>query len=91
MPALLIIIAVALVVALVLEVWKVLVGVVVIALVGVVAWLAFSSWRLRRRKRATIERGRASRLAMRAQTQHEQYLAGEDRGVYGEYRPADLG
>ncbi|NKS20865.1 hypothetical protein GS467_06525 [Rhodococcus hoagii] len=90
MPAVLGFIAAFVALALILTYWKLLVGILVLAAVAVAAYLTIGEWRFRRQKRIRIERGRASRLAARAETQHEQYLAGDERGLYGNYRPADL-
>lgn len=90
MPAALGVVAAFVVLAIVLTYWKLLVGILVVGAVAVGAHLAIGEWRFRRRKRIRIERGRAARLAARAQMQHEQYLAGDDRGLYGNYRPSSL-
>jgi len=49
---------------------------------GLLLWLTFS---LERRSDAEYERRAA--LVARADQQHAWVLAGDDRGVYGEYRP----
>lgn len=88
-----------LVVAFVINFWKVLLGIAVaIAVVAFLVWaiptLAVPWWRRRRaaaQDRRNGEVARRSGLAARATTQHERYLAGDPRGIYGEYPPADLG
>ena len=74
--------------------WKVIIGV---ALVAAVIWgmyaLGVPWWRKRQARsvdRRNGETARRSALAARAQIQHEQYLVGDDRGLYGDYRPVDL-
>lgn len=62
----------------------------------VLCGLVWGAWKLggadlaARRDRLDGQRAAAFALAVRAQIQHEQYLAGDDRGVYGEYRPVSL-
>ncbi|MFF2115614.1 hypothetical protein, partial [Rhodococcus koreensis] len=61
-----------------------------VAVVAVVMWALGSDLINDRRKRIKQRRGRGAELARRADAQHEQYLAGDDRGVYGGFRPVDL-
>lgn len=60
--------------------------------IALVAWIGFliirKKWRSRQ-TRLAIERAEDERLAQRAQVQHEQYLKGEDAGIYGRFTPAD--
>lgn len=62
----------------------------------VLCGLVWGAWTLggvalaARRDRLDGQRAAAVALAARAQIQHEQYLAGDDRGLYGEYRPSPL-
>jgi hypothetical protein len=60
-----------------------------ILLVLVVAAAGFGLWCVMTRQDAELERQhRAQRtLAARADQQHAWVLAGDDRGVYGDYRP----
>ncbi|EME14824.1 hypothetical protein [Rhodococcus triatomae] len=76
--------------ALVLAWWKVILG---IAVLGLVVWggvVGFGTWSGKRRDRLNGERAARSRLAARADIQHEAYLRGEDRGVFGEFQPEKL-
>ncbi|NKS62357.1 hypothetical protein GS966_19940 [Rhodococcus hoagii] len=79
-----------LVIAFLLTYWKVIVSVALLAAVIYGAYLAASAWTHRRRERLNGERARRSALSARAEAQHQQYLAGEDRGLYGEFKPAPL-
>lgn len=76
--------------ALLVTYWKWLVAA---AMLGLIVWggyLAIATLAYRRRDRLNGVRARNSALAARAQMQHEQYLAGDERGLYGTYRPAPL-
>ncbi|MFD4467837.1 hypothetical protein ACFWPA_06025 [Rhodococcus sp. NPDC058505] len=80
----------AVVLVLLVTFWALIVGTV---LVGIAAWGTYKLVGIglaRRRDRLTGQRATASGLAARAQIQHEQYLAGDARGVYGEYQPVPL-
>lgn len=79
-----------LVIAFLLTYWKIIVGVALLAAVIYGAYLAASAWSHRRREHLNGERARRSALAARAETQHQRYLAGEDGGLYGEFKPAPL-
>lgn len=79
-----------LVLAFLLTYWKWIVGAAVLGAVATVMYLAANAWSHKRRERLNGERARNARLAARADAQHRQYLAGEDRGLYGDYRPAPL-
>jgi hypothetical protein len=94
MKQILTILAALLIVGWTISFWKVILGV---ALVAALVWGVYAvgvpSWRRRQGRaldRRNGETARRSGLAARAQIQHEQYLAGDDRGVYGNYRPTDL-
>ncbi|MDH6283247.1 hypothetical protein [Prescottella agglutinans] len=70
--------------------WKVIVGVI---LVGLVLWgliAGVCKFADKRRDRLNGEQSERSKLATRARIQNEQYLAGEDRGLYGNFRPESL-
>lgn len=92
-------IAVLVVVGLVITYWKVLLTIAaVIVVLMVSAWaipeFVVPWWHRRReltRDRRNAETARRSSLAARADTQHERYLEGDPRGIYGDYPPADLG
>ncbi|MEV0947242.1 hypothetical protein [Rhodococcus sp. NPDC049939] len=83
-----------LVLAFILSFWKLIVAAAIIA--GLVwAGVAFGIPWWQRRQRAAVDRrngetARRSALRARADIQHQQYLAGEDRGIYGEFPPAPL-
>lgn len=76
--------------ALVLTHWKWLVGAAVLGLVAWGGYLAVAALRTRRQDWLNGRRARSSALAARAQIQHERYLEGDERGVYGKYRPTSL-
>ncbi|MCD7052173.1 hypothetical protein LRS58_15745 [Rhodococcus sp. BH2-1] len=87
-------IAAFLVLAFVITYWKWLVAA---ALIGGIVWAGYTFgvpwWQLRRQQEQDRRNGdtaRRSALAARADIQHQQYLAGEDRGVYGNFPPAAL-
>lgn len=66
--------------------------ILIIGAVALGAWIAFliirKMWRSRQ-NRLAIDRAEDESLAQRAQEQHEQYMKGEDSGVYGRFTPAD--
>lgn len=74
------------VLGLVIEYWWLIVMAIVIAALGHVTFLA---WQRHREQVAVQERARAE-VAGRADEQHQQYLSGEDDGLYGEFKPAPL-
>jgi hypothetical protein len=78
------------VLGLILTYWKLLVGLTVLGLAVWGAYIGGSALLLKRRDRLNGEKAHRARLAARADHQHRQYLAGEDRGLYGEFKPADL-
>jgi membrane protein YqaA with SNARE-associated domain len=47
-------------------------------------------WLARRDDRAVERRCRDAEICARADRQHAQVLAGDDRGIYGQYLPAQL-
>nr|WP_240959838.1 hypothetical protein [Rhodococcus sp. HNM0563] len=72
---------------------------IIIGVVVAVAMIAAAAPKIRgateraleaRRNAAEMERARRSRLRARAMTQHDWYLEGSDRGIYGEFPPVDL-
>ncbi|RYE40736.1 MAG: hypothetical protein EOP24_39715 [Hyphomicrobiales bacterium] len=90
MKQLVIIIGASLALSFALQHWQMIAAVVV---AGVLVWLsvlAVSGLRARRVNARRQERGRQSLLARRAQVQHEQYLADDERGTFGTYRPTSL-
>lgn len=78
----------------VLAFWQWIVGAAVIAALVWVIYRFGLPWLRRQQEQAADRRNgeiaRQSALAARAQIQHEQYLAGDDRGIYGQYRPEPL-
>ncbi|NKU55007.1 hypothetical protein GS881_15785 [Rhodococcus hoagii] len=74
----------------VLSYWKWIVGALVFGLVVWGLYLAIARLAHKRRDHLNGVRARSSALATRAQIQHDQYLAGDERGLYGNYRPAAL-
>lgn len=75
---------------LVLTYWKLLVAIVVVGLLVWVGCVACDASITRRRNRLNGETARRSALAARAESQNQQYLAGEARGLYGNYQPKPL-
>lgn len=74
--------------------WQWIVGA---AFVAALVWAMYRfgiPWMQRQQELAADRRNgetaRKAALAARAQIQHEQYLAGDDRGIYGQYRPEPL-
>ncbi|WP_137724916.1 hypothetical protein [Prescottella subtropica] len=87
-------IAAFLVLAFVMTYWKWLVAA---AIIGGIVWAgcAFGVplWQRRQQQvqdRRNGETARRSALAARADIQHQQHLAGEDRGIYGNFPPTAL-
>jgi hypothetical protein len=70
----------------VIKFWWVIVAVVVVAVAASAVWLC------RMHHAAEIERRRRAHtaIAARADEQHAQVLAGNDRGIYGDYTPKAL-
>ncbi|MGO9509812.1 MAG: hypothetical protein ACLPXZ_21620 [Mycobacterium sp.] len=63
--------------------WFVLLLVAAVIVAGVWIWL----WSLRLEERDAAARAQRAALIARADQQHAWVLGGDDRGVYGEYRP----
>ncbi|MEE2061500.1 hypothetical protein [Rhodococcus artemisiae] len=89
------------VLGLIIEHWQTILVVlgIIFGVVLAVAMIAAAAPKLRgateraletRRNAAEMERARRSGLRARALTQHDWYLGGSDRGVYGEFPPIDL-
>ncbi|NKR28930.1 hypothetical protein GS538_11705 [Rhodococcus hoagii] len=74
----------------VLSYWKWIVGALVVGVVVLIVYMSVSTANFHRRKDRANQRARNHALAARAQAQHEQYLDGDERGLYGNYRPASL-
>lgn len=83
-------IAVLVVVGLAIAYWKWIVGFAVVCLAVWGAYAGITAAGRRQRERAAVERAEKAAVAARAEEQHRQYLAGEDHGLYGDYRPAPL-
>lgn len=83
-------IAVLVVVGLAIAYWKWIVGLAVVCLVVWGAYAGITAAARRQRERTAKDRADRAALAARAEEQHRQYLAGEDHGLYGDYRPAPL-
>ncbi|MFZ2529426.1 MAG: hypothetical protein WAX14_17520 [Rhodococcus sp. (in: high G+C Gram-positive bacteria)] len=94
-------VAVIMVLGLVIDHWRLILGLgVAVALVaaaieftakaGKLVREAWEQARLRKRDRSENARMERSRLKTRADAQHELYMKGDSRGVYGEFPPADL-
>ncbi|ORJ99891.1 hypothetical protein [Prescottella equi] len=77
-------------VGLALAYWKLLAALVI---VGLLVWGGYRAGTVllaKRQDRINGQTARRSALAARAEFQNQQYLAGEDRGMYGTYRPESL-
>jgi hypothetical protein len=60
----------------------------ILAALAAAAMIAFVFYVVQRAdKRRTAELARKAAIAARADEQHSQILAGDDRGIYGEYLP----
>ncbi|CRK49537.1 conserved hypothetical protein [Rhodococcus sp. RD6.2] len=75
---------------LILTYWKLLVGLALFALIVWGSYVGSIAWWQKRQDRLNGEKAERVHLAARADHQHQQYLAGEDRGLYGEFKPASL-
>lgn len=69
--------------------WQAILGAVLVGALVYAAVLGGRSWWQQRADARRRESEHQERLAARAQQQHEQYLAGDEAGVYGIFRPAD--
>lgn len=85
------------VLGLIMEYWKLLLGLLVLcAIVAAALPLAIMGWDAgvraykARQDRAEAARMEVGRLAARASLQHGFYLDGDRRGIYGEFPPVDL-
>ncbi|MBM4590148.1 hypothetical protein GS507_18370 [Rhodococcus hoagii] len=79
-----------LVLAFLLTYWKWIVGGLVLGLIMWGIYLVIAALAHKRHDHLNGVRASNSALAARAQIQHDQYLAGDERGLYGNYRPAAL-
>jgi hypothetical protein len=66
-------------------IWWLVAGVVAVALMMLAGWLVYRSDR-----RRALKLGELAAIAARADKQHAQIMAGDDRGIYGKYWPANL-
>ncbi|MET3956883.1 type II secretory pathway pseudopilin PulG [Rhodococcus sp. OAS809] len=77
------------VIVLVVKFWQQFLIVGAVALIALIVYLvARKTWRSRQARLAAAV-AEDEQMARRAQEQHEQYLRGEDSGVYGRFTPAD--
>ncbi|REE74374.1 hypothetical protein C8E05_3809 [Rhodococcus wratislaviensis] len=86
MKAFVALIAAVLLIGWLLHYWQAVLGAVLVGALVYAAALGGRSWWRRR----ADHRWQQELLADEAQRQHEQYLAGEMAGVYGNFRPVDL-
>lgn len=75
-----------LIVGLVLSYWKAVVGAVAVLILAAVV---VGAWKAAQR-RAKARRDEVAALAARADREHQQFLEGNEAGVYGRHRPVDL-
>jgi hypothetical protein len=61
---------------------------IALVIAAVVAWRAAPGMWRRHRAAVAAERRRIEQLGARADQQHRRVLAGDDRGVFGQYPPA---
>lgn len=84
-----IIVGVIVAIVLLINFWR---QILLICGIALAVWICFvivrKKWRSRQ-DRLAAERAEDERMAQRAQEQHEQYLQGEDAGIYGRFTPAD--
>lgn len=83
-------IAILIILGLVFAYWKWILG---FALVGIAVWGAYVGLTAavrRHQERTAQKRAEIAALAARADEQHQEYLAGKDNGLYGDYQPAPL-
>ncbi len=77
----------------ILRFWVWIVGVLAFAVLCVVLWW-FTGWLDRRLEAWEIKRriaaAKLAAIAHRADIQHAQVLAGDDRGIYGDYAPKQI-
>ncbi len=83
-------IAILIVLGLVFAYWKWILGFAAVCVVLWGAYVGITTALTRHQERSTKERADNAALAARADEQHQQYLAGEDHGLYGDYQPAPL-
>lgn len=77
------------VIVLVVKFWQQLLIIGAVTLVALTIYLVTrKTWRSRQARLAAVV-AEEEQMARRAQEQHEQYLRGEDSGVYGRFTPAD--
>ena len=83
-------IAILIILGLVFAYWKWILG---FALVGIAVWGAYvgiTAAVRRYQERTAQKRAENAALAARADEQHQEYLAGKDDGLYGDYQPTPL-
>ncbi|AYA25540.1 hypothetical protein SAMN02745947_02089 [Rhodococcus rhodochrous J3] len=82
--------AILLVIGFVISYWEVFLGILVIAVVGAVAWFVLKYLLEQHREARARNAARAHELTQNAAAQHHSYLQGFDHGIYGNYPPVDL-
>lgn len=82
--------AVFLVIAFIVNWWKVIVGVILAAAIAYGVYAALTGWLQLRKEAREREAERVKQLIANANSQHHSYLKGHDRGLYGSYKPVDL-
>lgn len=70
--------------------WQWILGFILLALALWGAYVGTKAAVRGHRARVAAERANNAALSARADEQHQQYLAGEDHGLYGDYQPARL-
>ncbi len=86
MTAIAVVLGILLVVGFVVRFWVLILAVVIIA---VAVWLIHESG-LERQARRDLEEQRRADLRSRADAEHQAFLRGERRGLYGQYEPPEL-
>ncbi|CAM3032106.1 DUF4229 domain-containing protein [Prescottella defluvii] len=83
-------IAILIAIGLVLAYWKWIVGFAAMCLAVWGAYVGLTAAVRRHQERTAKDRADNAALAARADEQHQEYLAGKDDGLYGDYQPAPL-
>lgn len=86
MTAIGVVLGILLLVGLLVRFWVLILAVVVIA---IAVWLIHDS-RVQRQVRRDLEEQRRADLRSRADAEHQAFLRGERRGLYGQYEPPEV-
>jgi uncharacterized protein (DUF58 family) len=86
MTAIGVVLGILLLVGLLVRFWVLILAVVIIA---IAVWLIHDS-RVQRQVRRDLEEQRRADLRSRADAEHQAFLRGERRGLYGQYEPPEL-